>query len=73
MAKTYKTVVKDGDSSYEYDSKTGDYAYKTKDYVIESGDLAEALLAFLEYANDEYDDSKVTLTVSPVKNKKGKK
>lgn len=71
-APTYKVVVKNGDSTYNYDEKTGTYKYKTVDYVVESGNLADALLAFLEYATDDYNEDKVTLTLVPSK-KKGKK
>lgn len=73
MAKTsftYKLVVKDGDTRYDIDKKTGQYASKVVDYVATYDDLGDALLGFLEYATDSYNEEKVTLTLTPKKSKK---
>lgn len=74
MAKeaSFKIVVKDGDQKYNYDSKTGQYKYKTVDYVYEASNLGDALREFLDYVNDDYNEDKVTLTLIPA-NKKEKK
>lgn len=65
----FKLVVKDGDSTYNYNSKTGGYEYKTTDYVVESDDLGDILLQFLEYVTDNYNEDTVTLKYVPKKEK----
>ena len=73
MAKeaSFKLVVKDGDQEYKYNQKTGQYKYKTVDYIYEATSLADALREFLDYVNDDYNEDKVSLTFIPA-NKKEK-
>ena len=70
-SKSFKLTVKNGDSKFTYNETTGKYDSKTIDYVVEPADLGDALLQFLEWANDEVIENKVTLTILPTK--KGKK
>src|ERR1044071_3478012 len=63
----FKVVIKDGDTKYNYNGKTGVYDTKTTDYVYEARDLADALGEFLSYANDDYSEDKVSLVLMPAK------
>lgn len=62
---TYKLTVKDGDSSYRYNEKTGQYDFKTIDFVEEYDNLGLAIRDFLDWATDDYLENKVTLTITP--------
>ncbi len=65
-AASFKVSVKDGDTQYKL-NKTGQYESKVIDYVVEHDNLGDALLAFLEYATDPYNEDKVTLSLTPAK------
>lgn len=67
---TFKIVVKDGDTEYKL-NKSGQYVSKVIDYVSEFSDLAGALVEFLQYVEDSYNEDKVSLVFVPAK--KGKK
>jgi hypothetical protein len=67
---TFKVVVKDGDTDYNYDSKTQKYESKKVDYIYETDSLADALREFCDYASNEYNEEKVSLILLPAKNKK---
>lgn len=64
----FQIRVKDGDSKYTL-NKSGQYEYKTVDYVNDYDNLADALLTLLEYVTDDYTDQKVTLIFTPGKRK----
>lgn len=70
MAGKFKLVVKDGETKYKYDPETGRSKSKTVDRVEKFEDFAVALSEFLYLVTDNYDDSKVSLTFVPKKNKK---
>lgn len=63
MAKAdkFKVVVKDGDTKYDFDAKSGTYKSKTTDYVTEFDSLAPALEEFLSFVSDAYAEDKVSL------------
>lgn len=64
----YKLTIKNGDYKYVA-GKNGQYEYKTVDLVDNFDNLGDALLAFLEHAQDDYNDEAVTLTFTPKKRK----
>lgn len=64
----YKLVIKKGDYKYTQ-TKNGGYEYKTVDLVEEFDNFADALLAFLEHSQDDYNEEAVTLTFTPKKRK----
>lgn len=70
---SFKLTVKDGDRSYDFDQKSGQYKTQTTDYVEEFTDFSAALQEFLVYLTDEYNENKVSLSFSPKKAKKNKK
>lgn len=71
MAKagTFKLVIKNGNSGYHWNEKTGNYSTKTEDSVSEFDNLAEALAEFLWSVSDEYNSNKVSLVFVPSKKK----
>lgn len=66
---SFKVSVKNGDQKYILDKATGNYKFKTVDYVYETQSLGEALREFLDYVNDSYNSDKVTLTLLSAKKK----
>lgn len=69
MAKTakFKVVVKDGDTKWVTNKKTGAYESKVVDSSVEYNTFAEALEEFLMYVTDSYNDYKITLVYVPAK------
>ncbi len=70
---SFKLVVKDGETDYKYNTKTGGYESKPVDSVNTFEHLAEALAEFL-YSIEDYGtptEDKVSLSYIP--EKKGKK
>lgn len=70
MAKTdtYRVIVKNGDSKYVPDKKSGRYESKVVDYVVDFEGFAEALAEFITFVTDDYAEQKVSLVF-----KRGKK
>lgn len=66
---SFRLIIKDGDTKYKYDPKTGYNKTKTVDRVDEFETFAQALEEFMYAMNDEYGDSKVTLEFKRPKKK----
>lgn len=65
---TFKIVVKDGDTKYQLD-KNGQYNSKVTDYVAEFDTFSAALEEFTGYVNDDYNEGRVSLILTPAKKK----
>lgn len=62
--------VKNGDVSYEFNEKTGEYSFIDKDYKENYKNGLEALKDFLDWIDSSEISSEIVLTFKPKKKRK---
>lgn len=63
----FRVIVKNGDTEWGKNKKTGAYESKDVDSVTDWDDLASALNEFLMFITDSYNEDKITLVYVPAK------